>query len=304
MHEVHTDTEGEAEGHDGFFDLGQAQRHFCPVLHRRQRSLWMQILPVGAGLGPALDSELGAAVQAAQARGARGLVPCGHAIAHLDGANGTALCAQATANARIRIDGKLARILACGQAEAVIELGGKCRDGVAHVITRRAIGNHLRALIDLLVCAGVNRRNLLLIGKIEHRRPSVGHLDAVLSGSLNALFTQQVGSKPRGLPGSGTKGRCSEDIRIGGNIECRALKKINGRRGQAPAIRGSDKPQVATFLNSDARMAIALIPLDGHRGVAHALGNALGNMFAVALGAKVQNHTGPNLSFCSFAIIP
>lgn len=294
MHEVHTDTEGEAEGHDGFFALGQAQRHFCPVLHRRQRPLWMQILPVGAGLGPALDSELGAAVQAAQARGARGLVPCGHAIAHLDGANGTALCAQATAHASVRIDSKFARILAYGQAKAVVEPGGKCRDGVAHVIARRAIGNHLRAFIDLLVCAGVNRRNLLLIGKIEHRRPSVGHLDAVLSGSLNALFTQQVGSKPRGLPGSGAKGRCSEDIRIGRNIECRALKKINGRRGQAPAIRGSDKSQVATFLNSDARMAIALIPLDGHRGVVHALGNALGNVFAVALCAEVQNHAGPN----------
>lgn len=33
VHEVHTGTEGEAEEHDGFFDLGQAQRYFCPALH-------------------------------------------------------------------------------------------------------------------------------------------------------------------------------------------------------------------------------------------------------------------------------
>lgn len=257
----------------------------------------MPILPVRAGLGAALDCELGAAVQAAQARGARGLVPCGHTVTHLDCIGRAVLCTEATAHASVRIDGKLARILACGQAKAVIELSSKCRDRAAHVISRHAIGNHLRAFIDLLVCASVNRCHLLFIGKIEHRRPSVGHLNAVLSGSLNAALMQQVGSKPRGLPGSGAKGRCSEDIRIGGNIECRALKKINGRRGQAPAIRGSDKSQVATFLNSDARMVIALIPLDGHRGVAHALGNALGNVFAVALCAEVQNHAGPNLSF-------
>lgn len=254
----------------------------------------MQILPVGAGLGPALDSELGAAVQAARARSARGLVPYGHAIAHLDCIGWAALCTQATAHASVRIDSEFARILAYGQAKAVVELGGKCWDGVAHVVSHRAIGNHLRALGNLLICAGVNRRHPLLIGKIEHRRPSVGHLDAVLSRRLNASLMQQIGGKTRCLARSGTKGRCSEDIRIGGRIECRTLKKINGRRGQATAIRGSDKSQVATFLNSDTWVFIALIPLDGHRDVAHALGNALGNVFAVALGAKVQNHADPN----------
>ena len=264
----------------------------------------MQILPVRAGLGAALDSELGAAMQAAQTCCARGLVPCGHTVAHLDRIGGAALCAQAATHASVRIDSEFARILAYGQAKAVIELGGKHRNGTAHVVSHRAIGNHLRALGNLLICLGVDCHHLLLIGKIEHRRPSVGHLDAVLSGSLNAALMQQIGSKPRGLPSSGAKGRCSEDTRIGGHIECRTLKKINGRRGQVPAIRGSDKSQEAIFLNSDTWVFIALIPLDGHRDVAHALGNALGNMLAVTLCAEVQNHAGSNLSFCSFAIIP
>lgn len=264
----------------------------------------MAILPVRAGLGAALDCELGTAMQAAQTCCALGLVPCGHTVMHLDGANGTALRAQAATHASVRIDSEFARILAYGQAKAVIELGGKHRNGAAHVISRRAIGNHLRAFIDLLACAGVNRRDLLLIGKIEHRRPGIGHLNAVLSRRLNAVLMQQIGGKTRCLARGGAKRRGGKDIGIGGHIECRTLKKINGRRGQAPAIRGSDKSQEAIFLNSDTWAFIALIPLDGHRDVAHALGNALGNVLAVTLCAEVQNHAGSNLSFCSFAIIP
>ena len=45
----------------------------------------MQILPVRAGLGAALDGELGAAVQAAQTGGALGLGPGRQAAVHLDG---------------------------------------------------------------------------------------------------------------------------------------------------------------------------------------------------------------------------
>lgn len=264
----------------------------------------MAILPMRAGLGAALDCALRAAMQAAQTGRALELVPCGHTVVHLDRIDRAALCTQATARASIRIDAKFARILACGQAKAVVQLGGKHRNGAAHVVSHRAIGNHLCALGNLLICLGVDCRHLLLIGKIEHRRPSVGHLDTELSRRLNAALMQQIGSKPRGLPGSGAKGRCSEDIRIGGHIECRTLKKIDGRCGQAPAIRGSDKSQEAIFLNSDTWMFITLIPLDGHRDVVHALGNALGNVLAVTLCAEVQNHAGSNLSFCSFAIIP
>ena len=112
-------------------------------------------------------------MQAAQACRALGFAPYGHAVAHLNRVDGTAFCAQATAHARARTDGKLARILAYGQAKAVVELGGKHRDGAAHVISHRAIDNHPCALIDLLVRTGVDCRHLLCIGKIEHGRPGV-----------------------------------------------------------------------------------------------------------------------------------
>ena len=51
------------------------------------------------------------------------------------------------------------------------------------------------------------------------------------------------------------------------------------------------------------RIGLAFECLNREGDIVQMLGNALSNMAAVALGAKVQNHAGPNLPFCSFAII-
>lgn len=242
-------------------------------------------------------------MQAAQTGRTLELVPCGHTVVHLDRIDRATLCTQATARASIRIDAKFARILACGQAKAVVQLGGKHRDGTAHVVSHRAIGNHLRAFSNLLVCPDVNRRHLLCIGKIEHRSPGIRHLHAVLGRRLNASLMQQIGGKARSLPGGSAKRRGGKDIGVGRDLERCTFEKIDSRRGQAPAIRGSDKALTSALFNSDMRIGLAFERLNRDGDIAQMLGDALSNMAAVALGAKVQNHAGPNLPFCSFSII-
>ena len=114
---------------------------------------------------------------------------------------------------------------------------------------------------------------------------------------------QQIGSKARSLPGGSAKRRGGKDIGIGRDLERCTFEKIDSRRGQAPAIRGGDKAQTSAPFNNNMRIGLAFERLNRDGDIAQMLGNALSNMAAVALGAKVQNHADPNLTFCSFAII-
>ena len=88
------------------FTLAAERRMSSPVrIHaatqrRAAASLLVRVLAVALGAGAALDGELGATMQTAQAHGAAVLHPHRTAVAHLDGVNRALLRAQAASRCR------------------------------------------------------------------------------------------------------------------------------------------------------------------------------------------------------------
>lgn len=152
------------------------------------------------------------------------------------------------------------------------------------------LAHHVGALVDLDLRSGVDLRDLLLVGEVEQGRPGVRHLDTKLGRRLDALLSQQVGGKARGLAGGRAERRGGKDVGPLHHVERSALEEVGGRSRQPPAVRRSNKAQVIAFVDDDAGCRLALVLLDRHSGVAHALGNALGDVTAIPLSAEVQNH--------------
>lgn len=152
------------------------------------------------------------------------------------------------------------------------------------------LAHHVGALVDLDLRGSVDLRDPLLVGKVEQGRPGVRHLDAELGRRMDALLSQQVGGKARGLAGGRAKRRGGKDVGPLHHVERGTLEEVGGRSRQPPAVRRGNKAQVIAFVDNNAGRRLTLVLLDGHSGVAHALGNALGDVTAISLCAEVQNH--------------
>ena len=241
------------------------------------------------GLSPCdiADGELGAAVEAAQAKGAALCRP----DRGLAGFVGLGLCrflhlyrlhrafsgAQPATDTQVFVCGEELRLSLVGQ-KRVGEDMQEVRHPVLALVALHALADHRYHAVNLRLGGIDLMLHFLRVAQVKHRRPVVWHLDGETGIHADAFLLQFA---PRVLaykPLQEAICRHAEDIVVLREADVGFLNELAHKDRQFVPVGGCDEPEVFVGLQGDGCTGC----LYGLRPVVKRFGYALGNMLAVA----------------------